>query len=122
MEDLHRELRFAAVCTLVLDVLVWLATVICIGFDLRVPLGLLLGSAGELVNLLLLRHTVLNAVCHGKTRDIAGYLIRVAVASAVIAAGLKLPQVSAVCAVLPFLYPKVIFGWLAVSVPKNKKE
>ena len=122
MEDLRYELRFAAVCTLILDVVVWIVTVPFIGLLLRIPLGLLLGSAGMLLNLLLLRHTVQNAVYHGKTRDITGYLIRLLIASAIIVLGLKLPQISAPAAVLPFLYPKVIFGWLAVRIPKHKNK
>ena len=121
MEDLRHELRFAAICTLVLDVLLWGISLVFLGWQLPVPLGLLLGSAGELCNLLLLRRTVRNAVYHGKTKDFAGYLLRVLVASVIIAAALKCPQISAIAAVLPFLYPKVIFGWLAVYLPKGKK-
>lgn len=122
MEELRHELRFAAVCTLVLDVVLWLVSLIFLRLTLRVPLGLLLGSAGMYLNLLLLRRTVQNAVYHGKTRDIAGYVLRVLIASAVIVTGLKVPQVSALAAVVPFLYPKVIFGWLAVYIPKKNHK
>ena len=62
MEELRYELRFAAVCTGLIDLLVWGVSVLCIGLTLSVPLGLLLGSAGMLANLLLLRRTVQNAV------------------------------------------------------------
>lgn len=122
MEELRHELRFAAVCTIVLDVLLWLVSLLFVRLTVSVPLGLLLGSAGMYGNLLLLRRTVQNAVYHGKTRDIAGYVLRVLIASAVIAAGLKLPQVNAIAAVLPFLYPKVMFGWLAVYIPRKKHK
>ena len=47
---------------------------------------LLSGSAGMYANLLLLRRTVQNAVYHGRTRTIGGYLLRLVIASAVIAA------------------------------------
>ncbi|MBQ8928590.1 MAG: hypothetical protein IJ055_10020 [Oscillospiraceae bacterium] len=116
-EDLHRELRFAAVCTVLLDALLWLVSVLLTGLHMAVPIGLALGSAGMYVNLLLLRRTVQRAVYHGKTRDMAGYLLRCLVASAVIALGLLSPYVSAPAAVLPFLYPKVIFGILSVRTP-----
>ena len=116
-EDLHRELRFAAVCTVILDVLVWLVTLLFVGWAPAVPIGLALGSAGMYVNLLLLRRTVQRAVYHGRTRDMAGYLLRCLVASAVIAGGLLSPYVDAAAAVLPFLYPKVIFGILSVHMP-----
>lgn len=121
MEELRSELRFAAVCTIVIDVLIWGVSVLCIGPGLPVPLGLLLGSAGMYANLLLLRRSVQNAVYHGRTNTIGGYLLRLAIASAVIGAGLKLPQVSALTAVLPFLYPKLIFGVLAVWMPRKKQ-
>lgn len=121
MEELRDELRFAAVCTGLIDLLVWGISVLCVGFTLSVPIGLLLGSAGMYANLLLLRRTVQNAVYHGRTRTIGGYLLRLVIASAVIGIGLKVPQVSALAAVLPFLYPKVIFGILAFYVPKRKK-
>ena len=120
MEELRYELRFAAVCTGLIDLLVWGVSVLCIGLTLSVPLGLLLESAGMLANLLLLRRTVQNAVYHGRTNTIGGYLLRLAIASTVIGAGLKLPQISALAAVLPFLYPKVIFGVLAVCQPRKK--
>ena len=120
MEELRSELRYAAVFTVVTDLLVWGVSVLCIGLHLSVPLGLLLGSAGMYANLLLLRRTVQNAVYHGRTNTIGGYLLRLLIASAVIGAGLKLPQISALAAVLPFLYPKLIFGSLAVWMPKKK--
>lgn len=122
MEDLHKELRFAAIWTVILDVTVWLCSLLVTEISLNVPFGLLLGSAGMLCNLLLLRRTIQNAVYHGKTRDMIGYLIRILVASAVIAAGLLLDGVNAVAAVLPFLYPKLIFGFLAMHTGKSNKN
>jgi hypothetical protein len=122
MEELRQELRFAAIGTLVLDLLIFGISVLCIGLTLSVPLGLLLGSAGMYANLLLLRRTVQNAVYHGRKNTIGGYLLRLLIASAVIGAGLKLPQVSALAAILPFLYPKILFGFLAVGIPKKKSD
>ena len=64
-------------------------------------------------NLHLLRRSILNAVYHGRTKDFKGYLIRVLIASAVIASGLISEHVNAVACVVPFLYPKIIFGILS---------
>lgn len=114
LETLQKELRFAAVGTAVLDVLVWLISLVFTGLGISVPIGLLLGSAGMLCNLLLLRRSVMNAVYHGKTRDFGGYVLRCAIASAVIAAGMMFEQVNGLCAILPFLYPKVMFGMLSM--------
>lgn len=121
MEELRSELRFAAVCTGLIDLLIWGISVLCIGLTLSVPLGLLLGSAGMYANLLLLRRSVQDAVYHGRTKTIGGYLLRLLIASLVIVTGMKLPQVSALAAVLPFLYPKFIFGVLAVRIPRKQK-
>ena len=114
MEDLHHELRFAAVFTVLLDVALWVVSGLIAGWTVSVPLGLALGSAGMLVNMLLLRRTVQGAVYRGRTKTLGSYLVRMLIASGVITAGLLLDQVSAPAAVIPFLYPKLIFGVLAV--------
>ncbi len=123
MEDLRKELHFALLCTILLDVAVWLLSLIVTkGLEISVPVGLLLGSIGMYSNLLLLRRTIQNAVYHGKTKDFVGYLIRVLIASTVIAVGLMSESVNALTAVLPFLYPKVIFGILATKPTKAKSD
>lgn len=118
LETLEKELRFAAVGTLVLDVLVWLLSIpiamACSVPWYAFPLGLLIGSAGMLLNLLLLRRTVQNAVYHGKARDFGGYLLRCLIASGVIALAMTMPWINALAAILPFLYPKILFGVIAV--------
>ena len=121
-EDLHKELQIAAVGTIILDLLFWIVSLFLIHFRIAVLLGLLLGSTGMLCNLLLLRRSILNAVYHGKTRDFKGYLIRVLLASAVIAAGLLFEQVNTVACVVPFLYPKIIFGIFSMRADKKTKK
>lgn len=119
-EDLHKELHAAVIGTIILDVLFWIGSLLILKFSLPILIGLLLGSIGMLANLFLLRNTILNAVYHGKTRDFTGYLIRLLIASAVIALGLISDSVNAVATVIPFLYPKVIFGFLSVRTnPKS---
>ena len=116
MNDLHKEMRFAAAGTLLLDAAIWLITYFLVrGLGSAVPLGLALGSAGMYCNLLLLRRSILQAVHNGKTRTLGGYLLRCGVASAVIAAAMLSDSINSVTAVLPFLYPKLIFGFLAIS-------
>lgn len=123
MEDLRKELHFAMVCTILMDVAVWLLSLIVTKrLEISVPFGLVLGSIGMYSNLLLLRRSIQNAVYHGKTRDIVGYVFRVLIASAVIASGLMSEYVNAMTAVLPFLYPKVIFGILATKPEKAKSD
>ncbi|MBR1553868.1 MAG: hypothetical protein IJ644_00570 [Oscillospiraceae bacterium] len=117
-EDLHRELRAAVIGTVILDVLFWTGSLFVTGFSTAFLTGLFLGSIGSLSNLFLLRRSILNAVYHGKTRDFKGYLIRMLIASAVIAAGLISEQVNAVACVMPFLYPKIIFGILSFRTDK----
>ncbi len=120
LETLQKELRFATVGTLILDGIVWLCSLPFAGIGIPVPLGLLLGSAGMLLNLLLLRRSIHNAVYHGKTRDFGGYLLRCLVASAVIACGMCIHWINALAAILPFLYPKILFGVLAFREGRRK--
>lgn len=117
-EDLHKELHSAVIGTILLDVLFWIGSMFILNFSFPVLIGLLLGSIGMLSNLFLLRNSILNAVYHGKTRDFTGYLIRIMIASTVIAVGLSVDSVNAVAAVIPFLYPKLIFGFLSVRTNK----
>ncbi len=122
---LQKELRFAAVSTLVLDILVWLVLLPFYGIGLEVPLGLLCGSAGMLLNLWLLRRSIEKAVQLGKTQDIAGYLLRCIVSCTVMALGMMVDGISAFAAVLPFLYPKAIFGvsvWLEQRKSRKQKS
>lgn len=112
-EDLHKELRLAGISTIILDLICWIVSLFLIGFSIPVLVGFLLGSAGMMGNLFLLRNSILNAVYNGKTRDIKSYLFRVLIASVVIALGLMTDFVNVISAVLPFLYPKIIFGILS---------
>ncbi|MBR1530261.1 MAG: hypothetical protein IJ642_13325 [Oscillospiraceae bacterium] len=121
-EDLQKELRFAIIGTVVLDLLIWIVSLFLFHFRIAVLIGLLLGSIGMISNLFLLRRSILNAVYYGKTKDFKGYLLRVLIASAVIAAGLLLESVDAVSCVLPFLYPKLIFGILSVNSRQTNKK
>lgn len=121
-EDLHKELLFAAVGTIILNLLFWIVSLFLVHFQLAIIIGLLLGSIGMMSNLLLLRRSIVNAVYHGKTRDLKGYLFRVLIASAVIAAGLLFEQVNAAACVVPFLYPKIIFGILSMQTDKKTKK
>ncbi len=120
MNTLQKELRFSAVCTVLLDVIVWLGSLPLCGLGITVPLGLLLGSAGMLCNLLLLRRTIMNAVYNGKTRDFGGYILRCIVASGTIALGLFISYINSVAVILPFLYPKIIFGIMAMRTDHHK--
>ncbi len=112
-EPLHKEIRFAAIGTVILDGIVWLCSLPFLGLGIPVPLGLLLGSAGELCNLLLLRKSILNAVNYGKTRSFGGYLLRCGISGAAVTAGILLEWVSLPAVILPLFYPKILFGILS---------
>ncbi|MDE6730774.1 MAG: hypothetical protein K2J71_08385 [Oscillospiraceae bacterium] len=112
-EDLHRELKFAVICTGILDLILWIVSLILVKFQefrMDVLSGLILGSSGMILNLFLLRRTILHAVRYGKTKDWVGYLLRCLVASGVIMISLLSDYVNTFTVVLPFLYPKLIFG------------
>lgn len=122
MQDLHRELHFAMICTVVLDVIIWVISLFLVKFKIAVILGLILGSVGMIVNLFLLRKSILNAVYFGKTKDFAGYLLRCFIASVIVAISLIFSCVNTVTAVLPFLYPKIIFGMLSIRNNPIKRK
>jgi hypothetical protein len=119
-ENLHRELRQAAFWTIVLDAVLWLASLPFYGIGPEVPLGLLCGSAGELANLHLLRRSIRNAVYYGKSGGMGSYLLRCLVAAAVLAMAMLLEKISTPAAIIPFLYPKLIFGFSAVRSNSEK--
>ena len=118
-EDLHQELKFAVICTGILDLILWIASLFLAGFRMSVLSGLLFGSFGMILNLFLLRRTILNAVRSGKTKDWTGYLLRCLVASVAIMISLLSDDVNTLTVVLPFLYPKLIFGVFYLKF-KNK--
>ena len=120
--ELQKEIQFAVLWTIILDLLFWILSLFLLGFQLSVIFGLIIGSAGMLLNLLLLRRSILRAVHYGKTRDLKGYLLRCLVASAAIASGLMNHFIHAAAVVLPFLYPKIIFGILAFHMDKKTKQ
>ncbi|MDE6708666.1 MAG: hypothetical protein K2K06_11610 [Oscillospiraceae bacterium] len=122
MQDLHRELHFAMICTVMLDVIIWVISLFLVKFQIAVILGLILGSVGMIVNLFLLRKSILNAVYFGKTKDFVGYLLRCLIASVMIAISLIFSCVNTVTTVLPFLYPKIIFGILSVRSNPIKRK
>ncbi|MBD5142201.1 MAG: hypothetical protein HDT22_01125 [Ruminococcus sp.] len=122
MQDLHRELHFAMICTVMLDVIIWVISLFLVKFQIAVILGLILGSVGMIVNLFLLRKSILNAVYFGKTKDFVGYLLRCLIASVMIAISLIFSYVNTVTTVLPFLYPKIIFGILSVRSNPIKRK
>lgn len=109
-EDLHQELKFAVICTGILDLILWIVSLFFVKFRMDVLSGLLLGSVGMILNLFLLRRTILHAVRFGKTKDWTGYLLRCLVASGAILISLLSDAVNTLTVVLPFLYPKLIFG------------
>lgn len=119
-EDLQQELNFAIICIIILDIIIWIVSLFVVKFQIAVILGLLLGSIGIIGNLFLLRRSILNAVRFGKTKDMIGYLLRCLIASVIIAISLISDSVNTITAVLPFLYPKIIFGIL--SIRKNPTE
>ncbi len=120
-KPLQKEIRFAAIGTALLDVLLWLCSLPLTGIGIAVPLGLAIGSAGMLLNLLLLRRSILRAVNGGNSRDFGGYLLRCVIACAVMASGMMLECVSALAVILPFLYPKLLFGILSMK-PQKKTD
>ncbi|MGN1086363.1 MAG: hypothetical protein ACI4Q5_04940, partial [Porcipelethomonas sp.] len=61
-EQLIHEMKFVLIRALFLDISAYLISVFFIGFTLSMALGLVLGTAGMAVNLILLNRSVRNIV------------------------------------------------------------
>lgn len=111
------EIRMLAIRAALLDLSAYLISTFFYGFTLRFALGLLLGTAVMVCNLLLLQRGLSRVVYEAKREgkaDIAlhtrYYIYRLAVFSAAFALSLLLPTVfSPIAAVIPVFYPKLIY-------------
>lgn len=119
---LRAELKMLGSRSLLLNVAAYGISAFLDGFTLRFALGLLLGTAVMLCNLLLLhrslRQTIYEAKRTGKANaalQLRGYLLRMALFALSFAAALGFPHVLSPLAVaLPPLYPKLLYTAAAV--------
>lgn len=109
----NNELDMLLPRTLVIDLVIYLATLPFYGFTAEIPAGLALGTLAMLVNITLLgyasEHTVERPLKQAKRYMFSFYLIRMTIMGAAIVAGFKLPWTNPAAVCLPLFYPKVIY-------------
>ena len=113
-EQFIRDLKHILINSAFLDISAYLISVFFIGFTFSMAAGLFLGTAGMTVNLILLNRSIRNIVKSGgrkaQSRMFEGYLIRLLVVGAVIAAAVHIPFVNTAGTVIPFFYPQLVFA------------
>lgn len=120
------ELKYFLTRALFLDIAAYLISAFFIGFTVPVAAGLLFGTAGIAVNLILLNNSIKNIVKSGgnraQKRMLMGYLIRIAVTSAVVVISMLIPLVNMIATVIPYFYPNVVYAGKAILRKGEKSE
>ncbi len=125
-EDFKKELKYILIRSLFFNIAAYLISVIFIGFTLPVAAGLLIGTFGMLLNLFLLNRSLYNIV-KGRGNKSAGkmfiwYIIRMIIASVIIAASMLWCIPCMIGAVIPYFYPKLVYGGKTLFRKEEKSE
>lgn len=123
------ELKFIIPCVIIADVVVYLISFIIKGFNFDVILGLLLGSASLVLNLVILggdteialkRFALDKNEKRAKRKMASGYAIRSLIVAAAIFISLVSDLFDTIGVMIPFLYVKPIY--FIKSIYSDKKE
>ncbi len=119
-----RELKFLLPRALILDAALYLITLIAYGSGLKIPLGLLAGTAVMSLNFIILGKSselaVELPVGRAKGLMFGSYLLRLFIVGLLFYAGVKLPQMDLIAAAVPQLYPKLAYTFNAMIKKKGR--
>lgn len=125
-EQLIHEMKFVLIRALFLDISAYLISVFFIGFTLSMALGLILGTAGMAVNLILLNRSVRNIVRSGgrraQSRMFSGYIVRLGVMGVIITSAMLIPFINTAGAVIPYFYPNLVYAGNVLLKKGEKTE
>lgn len=125
-EQIIIELKYFSIRALFLDISAYLISAFFIGFTFSMALGLLLGTLGMIVNLILLSNSIKNIVKDGgrnsRARMFSGYVIRLGITGVIIAVSMVIPFINTVGAVIPYFYPNVVYAGKALLRKGDKTE
>lgn len=109
-DDFHRELRYILKGACVLDVVVYLVSLV-LSVNVSVLLGLLLGTLVLYVNLNLLMRDIRHAVDRGssRVRTVCGYLLRYLLIGSAFYFAVEVGVVNPYAVVVVQLYPRVLY-------------
>ena len=112
-DALLHELRVIGIRTVFLNIAVYLISGLVQGFTLSFALGLLLGTALLFVYLLLLSRSVARSVAQPGGRPqvqmVSGYLLRLVLIGAVFLLAMQVSWIIAFAAMIPLVYPRLIY-------------
>lgn len=112
-DALLHELRVIGIRTVFLNIAVYLISGLVQGFTLSFALGLLLGTALLFVYLLLLSRAVARSVAQPGGRPqvqmVSGYLLRLVLIGAVFLLAMQVSWINAFAAMIPLVYPRLIY-------------
>lgn len=125
-EQIIIELKYFSIRALFLDISAYLISAFFIGFTFSMALGLVLGTLGMIVNLVLLNNSIKNIVKDGgrssRARMFSGYIIRLGITGVIIAAAMMIPFINTAGAVIPYFYPNIVFAGKAFLKKGDKTE
>lgn len=112
-DALLHELRVIGIRTVFLNIAVYLLSGLVQGFTLSFAVGLLLGTALLFVYLLLLSRSVARSVEQPGGRPqvqmVSGYLLRLVLIGAVFLLAMQVRWINAFAAMIPLVYPRLIY-------------
>lgn len=125
-KQLIHEMKFVLIRALFLDISAYLISVFFIGFTLSMALGLVLGTFGMAVNLILLNRSVRNIVKSGghkaQSRMFSGYIVRLGIMGVIIAAAMLIPFINTAGTVIPYFYPNLVYAGNVLLKKGEKTE
>lgn len=112
-DALLHELRVIGIRTVFLNIAVYRISGLVQGFTLSFAVGLLLGTALLFVYLLLLSRSVARSVEQPGGRPqvqmVSGYLLRLVLIGAVFLLAMQVSWINAFAAMIPLVYPRLIY-------------
>lgn len=113
-EELKKEIRHIFIRSMFLNAAVFLVFAAVWGRVLYVAAGLALGTAGMVINLVLLNRSVYRIVKYGNAgaskKMFAGYILRLMLTGLIISAAMLTGLANVACTVIPYFYPKLIYA------------
>ena len=125
-EAFIKELKIILIRSVFLNIAVYLISVIFIGFTLQAAAGLLIGTFGMSLNLFLMNRSLYQVIRYGGNRNstkmVAGYLIRMSIVSVLTAVAMLWSTKCMIMAVIPYFYPKLVYGGKTLLRKEEKAE
>lgn len=125
-EAFIKELKIILIRTVFLNIAVYLISSVFVGFTLSVAAGLLIGTSGMLLNLFLLNRSLYDVVKRGgnknSTKMVIWYIIRMSVVSLLTVIAMLWCTECMIAAVIPYFYPKLVYGEKTLLRKEEKAE